>query len=253
MKIEGKTAIITGASSGFGKALAWRLAGKGGHVVLGDLSAKAGSALKDEINAKYPGHAIFQVCDVASKKDQENLFALAKNQFRSVDIVVNNAGIGENTAFGTDATDSWLPVLRIDLEAVILGTRLALAEMQKSATGGVILNTASLAGLVPVEFQPVYAAAKAGVVNFTKSLTNWKKKGIRVVAICPGFTQTGIIDAGRAAFGDAFYKFVGPQLIPIDLVIDAFVRAIEDDSLTGVAIRITKERGIQVLDQAARL
>ncbi|KAJ3153061.1 hypothetical protein HDU86_005359 [Geranomyces michiganensis] len=225
----------------------------GGNVVLGDISSKAGSALADEINAKYPGRAVFAVCDVTSKKDQENLFALARTKYGRIDIVVNNAGIGENRMFGTDGSDSWLPVLRIDLEAVILGTRLALAEMQKAGTGGVILNTASLAGLVPVEFQPVYAAAKAGVVNFTKSLGQWKKKGIRAVAICPGFTQTGIIDAGRAAFGDAFHSFVGPQLIPIDTVIDAFVLGIEDESLTGVAIRITKEHGIKVLSKEARL
>ncbi|KAI8588371.1 hypothetical protein HDU89_003607 [Geranomyces variabilis] len=245
MKIEGKTAIITGASSGFGKALAWRIARKGGNVVLGDISAPAGKALTDEINAQHPRRAVFAVCDVTSKKDQEALFTLAKTQFGSIDIVINNAGIGETRVFATDTTDSWLSVLRIDLEAVILGTRLALTHMWENTHGGVIVNTASLAGLYPQPFQPVYAAAKGGVVHFTRSFDALaKERGIRVNAVCPSFSPTGIVESAKKAYGPEIAKFMGSDMVPVELVIDAFILAIEDESLSGAALRVTKQHGI---------
>ena len=149
-------------------------------------------------------------------------------------------------------------MLKIDLEAVILGTRLAITEMQKSRTPGVILNTASLAGLVPFGLQPVYSAAKAGVVHFSRSLAHLGKRGIRVVAICPGFSPTGIVDDGMKVrfvqfacccvppsmrstsasvcqvYGaDSFTKVTGVDLIPVEKVIDAFILGIEDESLAG--------------------
>ncbi|KAJ3163044.1 hypothetical protein HDU86_002213 [Geranomyces michiganensis] len=245
MKIEGKTAIITGASSGFGKALAWRVARKGGNVVLGDISAPAGKALADEINAQFPRRAVFAVCDVTKKQDQEALFTLAKTQFGSIDIVVNNAGIGESGVFADDTTDSWLAVLRIDLEAVILGTRLALTHMSESNSGGVIVNTASLAGLYPQPFQPVYAAAKGGVVHFTRSFAALgKERGIRVNAVCPSFSPTGIVESAKKAYGPDIARFMGKDMVPVELVIDAFILAIEDESLSGAALRVTTQHGI---------
>jgi 15-hydroxyprostaglandin dehydrogenase (NAD) len=78
-------------------------------------------------------------------------------------IVVNNAGIGENQEFLTNSSDSWKTVVDVDLIAVILGTRLAIDEFRRQSTGGVILNTASMAGLGPMPSQPVYSGAKAGV------------------------------------------------------------------------------------------
>ncbi|TPX64520.1 hypothetical protein SpCBS45565_g05800 [Spizellomyces sp. 'palustris'] len=259
MKVAGKVAIITGASSGFGKALecstsselfsfqpAWRLTGKGGKVVLGDISDNAGKTLEKELNAKHPGSAVFAVCDVTKKSDQERLFELAKSKFGSIDIVVNNAGIGEGVSFTQDTQDAWVKVLRIDLEAVILGTRLAVAEMIKAGKGGVILNTASLAGLYPQPFQPVYAAAKGGVVHFTRSLGHLAKAhGIYCNAICPSFSPTGILEAGEKQFGDEFKKYTEKR-VPVELVIDAFVRGIEDESLAGACIRITPELGIDI-------
>ncbi|KAI8908133.1 hypothetical protein DFJ77DRAFT_165500 [Powellomyces hirtus] len=245
MKVDGKVAIITGASSGFGKALAWRLVGKGAKLVLGDITADAGKALENEINAKYPNRAVFTVCDVTSKSDQQNLFTVAKKHFGQVNIVVNNAGIGEGKAFATDETDSWVKVLRIDLEAVILGTRLAITELSAAGNGGVIVNTASLAGLYPQMHQPVYAAAKGGVVHFTRSLAPLAKShGIHVNAVCPSFAPTGILVEAEKNFGKSFTKFTEDSRVSVETCIDAFVIAIEDESLAGACLRVTKEHGV---------
>ncbi|KAI8826955.1 uncharacterized protein EV422DRAFT_563039 [Fimicolochytrium jonesii] len=246
MKIDGKVAIVTGASSGFGRALAWRLAGKGAKVVLGDISDAAGTALEKEINAKYPGQAIFRVCDVTSKADQQRLFEAAKTKWGSIDIVVNNAGIGESKQFDKDEEDIWVKVLRIDLEAVIIGTRLALTEMIAAGKGGVIVNTASLAGLYPQWNQPVYAAAKGGVVHFTRSVGEFAKRhGIHINAICPGFSPTGILVSAEKTLGPLFMKATQDR-VPVEQVIDAFIMSIEDDTLYGQSIRITKQLGIDL-------
>ncbi|KAJ3001677.1 hypothetical protein HKX48_002764 [Thoreauomyces humboldtii] len=235
MQIKGKVAIITGASSGFGKALA--------KVVLGDITAKTGNELAGEINAKHPDSAVFQTCDVSSKSDQQRLFDLALSRFSSIDIVINNAGIGESRQFASDVEDSWVKVLRIDLEAVIIGTRLAVTHMIQQGKPGVIVNTASLAGLYPQPFQPVYAAAKGGVVHFSRSFKSYKKShDINVNAICPSFSPTALLVQAEKNFGKGAIPEEGR--VPVELVIDAFVMAIEDDSLAGAAIRITPQHGI---------
>jgi NAD(P)-dependent dehydrogenase (short-subunit alcohol dehydrogenase family) len=168
------------------------------------------------------------------------LFDLAKQKFGKIDIVVNNAGIIEKTPFITNVQDDWIKVVEIDFNSVVLGTRLALAEFEKQNSPGVILNTASLAGLVPTSFQPVYAAVKAGVVHFSRSLGYLGKKGIRVNCICPSFVKTALTK-------EALEKgYPIPNWVELDLVIDAFMMAIQDDTLAGEAIRITPERGIDV-------
>ena len=107
--------------------------------------------------------------------------------------MINNAGIGENTPFPINLFDNWVKVIDIDLTAVILGTRLALVHFERyKVKEGVIVSTASLAGLINADFQPVYAAAKAGVVNFCRSLGYLKKQGVRVTAICPAFSPTAL-------------------------------------------------------------
>jgi NAD(P)-dependent dehydrogenase (short-subunit alcohol dehydrogenase family) len=238
MILEGSVSIITGASSGFGKALALRLVQKGGFVVLGDLNNQ-GEQVAQELNALRPNSAVFEYCNVLSKDELQNLFSVATSKFGKVDIVVNNAGIGEADPFVTNEHDTWELVVDIDLNAVILGTRLAIQEFSKQGSGGVVLNTASLAGLGPVALQPVYAAVKAGVVNFSRSLGYlWKERGVRVNAICPSFAKTALT---------AQAEKVGLQIrdwVTVDLVIDAFILAIEDDTMAGEAIRITPKHGI---------
>ncbi|KAJ3335726.1 hypothetical protein HDU93_004607, partial [Gonapodya sp. JEL0774] len=193
--VRGKVAIITGAASGFGEGLAWRLAEQGAKVVLGDTN-NAGHQLAKMINDKMGlKAAVFAICNVTVSTDMKNLFDLAKASFGRVDIFVGNAGIPERRLFAEDVDDTWHTVVAVDLIAVVQGTRMAITEFKKAGKPGVIVNTASMAGLIPVPEMPVYSAAKGGLVHFTRSLGRLNSQlGIRVNCVCPGGAATNIFN-----------------------------------------------------------
>jgi NAD(P)-dependent dehydrogenase (short-subunit alcohol dehydrogenase family) len=131
-------------------------------------------------------------------------------------------------------------VIAIDLEAVILGTRLAIKHFIKHRKPGVIINTASEAGLFPASPQPVYSAAKAGVVHFTRSLRYLARSDkIRVNAVCPGFVKTQL-----ASGADKLFKI--QKWIPIQHVVDAFVLCIRDADLAGDCIHVNTKKVYKV-------
>ncbi|KXS08881.1 NAD(P)-binding protein [Gonapodya prolifera JEL478] len=253
--VRGKVVIITGAGSGFGERLAVRLAPKGAKLVLSDLNAEAGNRVTDSLKSKFGPVAFFVQCDVSDNKQLKNLFVKTKERFGTIDVVINNAGIPETTDFFTDELDRWQRQLDINLKAVILGTRLAIDSFTKDGKGGVIVSTASLAGLYPQGQSPVYGPVKAAVVHFCRSLSALNAHGIRVNAVCPSYSPTGIQKVGREDSGPSEITksiigvgrdaTVAPQVHP-EQVIDAFVHAIEDETIYGQAIRITPERGIEV-------
>ncbi|KAF9349223.1 hypothetical protein BGX26_012438 [Mortierella sp. AD094] len=242
MHVENKVAIITGASSGLGKALAERLVSKGAKVILGDIDKKDGSRLESELNhGKKDRVAYFLPCDVTRYDQLAALFEAANKHFGGVDIIVNNAGIAENNPLWQDDKGIWKKVIDIDLSAVIEGTRLGVEALTKQGRGGVILNTASLAGLYPQLLTPVYTAAKFGVVGFTRAFKDFPDKSIRVNAVAPSFAPTKIIEPIKDAI-----KKIGP-LVSVEMVTDAFMLLIEDDSCRGDIARITPKYGINVL------
>jgi NAD(P)-dependent dehydrogenase (short-subunit alcohol dehydrogenase family) len=222
--------VITGGTSGFGRDL------EGHRVVIGDLQED--KEFMAQLNVKGK-RAIYQKCNVLIQEEIFSLLQTAETEFGPVHVVVNNAGIAESTPFAINKTQDWIKVLDIDLKAVIVGTQLALQQFEKQKTGGIILNTASLAGLVPAPYQPVYAAAKAGVVNFSRSLGYLaKERNVRVVAICPSFVKTKLTNEAIQNGFDI------KQWVDIRLVTDAFMMAIEDSMMAGEIIRITPQKGI---------
>ncbi|KAI9240612.1 MAG: hypothetical protein BYD32DRAFT_407974 [Podila humilis] len=237
MPLENKVAIITGASSGFGKALAIRLANRGTKLILGDIDVNDGQELAKELNRDKKPIAHFVQSGV--------LFTAAQDHFGRLDIVVNNAGIAEHLPLHMDEEGAWQKVIRIDLVAVVEGTRLGIEALRKQAhgEGGVIVNTASLAGLHPFPLAPTYTAAKHGVVGLTRSFKGVQVDGlkIRVNAIAPTFADTRIIAPVRA------WVQTQMPLVPVEQVIDAFMMAIEDYGLEGDVLHITPNNGIQVL------
>ncbi|KAF9926202.1 hypothetical protein FBU30_004161 [Linnemannia zychae] len=241
MHVQNKVAIITGASSGFGKELAKRLISKGAKVILADIDVKDGERLATELNYnKDEKIAYFVQCDVTNFDQQANMFKAAQNHFGGVDILINNAGIAERTPIWADDKAVWKKVLDIDLYAVIEGTRQGIQVMREQGHGGVIINTASLAGLYPQTTTPVYSAAKFGVIGFTRSCKEIGD-GIRVNAVAPSFADTKILDGIRELVQST------SALVPVEQVIDAFMLLIEDDSYNGDIARITPQYGISVI------
>lgn len=128
--------------------------------------------------------AYFVKCDVTNYDHQVEMFKAAEKYFGGVDIIVNNAGIAEKRPLWEDEAGVWKKVIDIDLSAVIEGTRLGVAALKKQGHGGVIINTASLAGLYPQIKTPVYSAAKFGVIGLTRSFKDFGHN-IRVNAVAP--------------------------------------------------------------------
>ena len=172
MEIKGKVGVITGGSSGIGRATSERLAKEGAAIVVADLDEAGGAETVKRIESAG-GRAVFVKADVTKLDDARRMLDTAMSKYGRLDILHNNAGIGVGAPGYPDAPpERWHLVIEIDLQAVILGTGLSAPLMQKNG-GGVIINTASMAGLYPHRQDAVYGAAKGGVVNFTHSLASW--------------------------------------------------------------------------------
>lgn len=189
--LEGKTAVVTGAASGIGAAIAAELAASGATVIVADLDqGKADAAAKACGNG-----AIGATVDVADESSVAALMALAVQKTGRLDYLVNNAGIGGALApTGEYPSDSWRQVIDVNLSGVFYGMRYAIPEMKKTG-GGAIVNIASILGSVGFAQSPAYVAAKHGVVGMTKSTAlEHAADNIRVNSVGPGFIHTPLVD-----------------------------------------------------------
>lgn len=248
MEIRGKVAVITGAASGIGRATALRLARDGASIVIADLDEGGGNETVKLIE-NDGGHAAFVKTEVTSASDQHRMFETALSKFGRLDVLYNNAGVGTGIpGFPEASLEQWRRVIEIDLTAVIMGTWLAAPIMQKQG-GGVIVNTASMAGLYPHRQDAIYGAAKAGVVNFTHSLGFWaSERKIRVNCVCPGIVDTPMVRRGLEAAKKAGLQSWAPSkmLQPNDIA-EVVARFVRDDSLFGCSIEV-RPSGPQIVD-----
>jgi 15-hydroxyprostaglandin dehydrogenase (NAD) len=240
MEIAGKVAVVTGGGSGIGRATVLALVEGGAKVVVADLHGDAGRQTL-ALARRAGGSAMFQHCDVTRPGDLGAAFEAALLMYDRLDVVVNNAGVSGEDLFA-DAPGDWARIIEIDLTAVIDATRLAVRMMRQTGNGGAIVNTASLSGLGPMPSAPVYAAAKAGVVNFTRSLAYLADEaGIRVNAICPELVDTPM---ARALADDTLAELrrEGGILRPEE-VADGVLELIRDDTRTGAIMKVTVQGG----------
>ena len=245
MDVGGTVAVITGAASGIGRAMAIALAKEGARaVVIGDLD-EAGARETIRLVEEAGSRSAFIRTDVTERHQFENLLEEAQTQFSRLDILCNNAGIGEMSTglFDEDADpEAFDRIVQINLAAVIRGTRLGVVKMRSLGRGGVIVNTASM-GLRPMPTAPVYAATKAGVVNFCRSLAYLREEeNIRVNAICPSFVDTPLV--WREGPERVAMMTAQMGLLSADLVAQGLVELVHDESRAGAVMRITSQRGI---------
>jgi 3-oxoacyl-[acyl-carrier protein] reductase len=197
ISLKDKVALVTGGSRGIGRAIALALAGAGATVVV---NYRGNQTAADETVAAITaaeGRALAVQADVSTAEDVERLFRTAAEQFGRVDILVNNAGITRDTLLLRMKDDDFDAVLDTNLRGLFLCTRAALRPMTRARFGRII-NITSVVGLVGNAGQANYAAAKAGIIGFTKSAAReMASRGITVNAVAPGYIETeltGVLD-----------------------------------------------------------
>lgn len=191
---KNKIAIVTGGASGIGEALARDLAGQGAEVLLADIQIDAALDVAAKITASG-GRVAAHYLDVADGEAVARLVARVAAEHGHLDYMFNNAGIAIIGEFRDLSTADWRRILDINVSGVFAGTAAAYAVMIRQGSGHIV-NTASLAGLVPSPGLAAYAASKHAVVGFSTSLrAEAAVYGVKVSAVCPGFIRTAILDS----------------------------------------------------------
>lgn len=196
-RLDGRVALVTGAASGIGKATSQRLASEGAAVVVTDLQDGAGEAVASGIRDDG-GRAIFVHHDVSEEAGWEAALQATKEEFGRLDVLVNNAGIGDTAPIEETDLDEYERTIAVDQTGVFLGMKLA-APMLIDSGHGSIINVSSIFGTTGgFGASPAYHAAKGAVTTLTKNAAlHWAAEGIRVNSIHPGFIDTPLLEQAK--------------------------------------------------------
>lgn len=209
--LENKTAIITGASRGIGEAIAIKFAEQGANVAFTYLSSEErAKALEDKL-AAYGVKAKAYRCDAGDFEATEALAADVLKEFGAIDICVNNAGISKDNLLLRLTPDQWDQVMQANLKSVYNLTKQVIRPMMK-AKGGSIINLSSVVGVNGNAGQSSYAASKAGIIGFTKSIAQeLGSRNIRCNAIAPGFIETDMTDYLQEGGAEKWFSMIPLQ------------------------------------------
>jgi len=244
MKLENRVALVTGAASGIGKAIATRFAREGAAVVASDIVPDALEAVVSGINAAG-GKAVGRVVNVALESDIAAMVEAGLESFGRIDILCNNAGVLDGMVPVAEVTDElWQRVLSVNLTGPFLACRKVIPIMLDQG-GGAILNIASAAGLFGCRGGACYTTSKHGLVGLTKNIAfMYAQRGIRCNAICPGGVESNIAGGGefnefgfsRMSLGVATMPRMGQ---PEEVATVALMLVCDDGSfVNGVAIPV---------------
>ena len=198
-RLEGRVALVTGAASGIGKAIAERLAAEGAAVVVTDIQDEAGEAVAKDI-AGREARSVFVHHDVTSPAEWERSVATAVEQLGGLDILVNNAGMGDLAVIEETTLEEYERTIAIDQTGVFLGMKTAAEALKRSGNGSVI-NISSIFGTSGgFGGSPAYHAAKGAVRTLTKNIAlHWADQGVRVNSVHPGFIDTPILEQAKGS------------------------------------------------------
>jgi NAD(P)-dependent dehydrogenase (short-subunit alcohol dehydrogenase family) len=242
-RLDGKVVIITGAGSGIGRASALLFASEGAKLVLGDKTDAVRDTAKAVIAAG--GVATAMQMDAGVEADVEQLVALAISTYGQLDVAFANAGISGGRGGIFDSTaEQWTEVLRVNLIGPWLMVKHAGKQMADAGQGGSIICTASVAGIRSGAGGPAYSASKAGVINLAMvSAQQLCESNVRVNAICPGLTETGMT---KPTFDYAKDKGVTAKLGRLN----PLRRAAQPEELANVALFLASDQSSYVNGQA---
>ncbi len=191
MRLKNKIAIITGAGSGIGRAIALAFSKERAKIVIADWSEEGGKETTQQIK-KQGGEAVFVKTDVSNSGDIDEMVKTCLDNFGQIDILVNNAGIVKFGSLHEMSEEDWDQVLDVDLKSVFLGSKRVIPEMIKQGKGKII-NITSIAGMVGFDKTSAYCAAKGGMIALTKEMTlEYAPKKINVNCIAPGVIKTAM-------------------------------------------------------------
>jgi NAD(P)-dependent dehydrogenase (short-subunit alcohol dehydrogenase family) len=228
-ELKGKSAVVTGAASGIGRAIATAFIEAGASVVLCDVNAKA----LEEVTRELGDGAISCVTDVSDEGQVEGALRAAHDTFGSLDVVVNCAGFGAITPLTELTADKWRAVQAVTLGGVFFGVKHGARIMIEQGRPGVIINISSVNGRQPGEGQAAYCAAKAGVDMITRcGALELGSRGIRVVGIAPGLVETPLTrkELENPAMRDLFLG-----VIPMN-------RAVAAEEIAAAAVFLASEK-----------
>lgn len=228
----GKSAIVTGGASGIGKALVGALVRRGARVTVADIDEGGAKSVADALSAHAPGRAFAAALDVTDADAFAAVVAQVTAEHGHVDLLFNNAGIGMGGPVADMTLEHWNRAIDVNLRGVVHGVAAVYPAMVRRAKGHIV-NTASLAGLLPGPMLTPYAMTKHGVVGLSTSLRGEAAQhGVRVSVICPGVIDTPLLDKGnppdlpptvempdgRAMLEKAIGKAYSPELLAEDVM-----------------------------------
>ena len=241
MDFTGKVALVTGSGRGIGKAIAMKLAETGAMLVINDVGDSAPAEQTVAAIKNLNRQAIVVMADVSSSADVTKMVETAIATYGKVDILVNNAGITRDQLTMKMTDEEWDKVLAIDLKSVFLCTRAVLRPMLKQRSGRII-SMSSVVGIIGNTGQANYAAAKAGIIGFTKTIAKEvASRGITVNAVAPGFidtpmTQTLPAERKQALLANIPLGYLGTPRDIAETV--AFLASEEARYITGQVITV---------------
>ena len=231
--LNGKVAVISGASRGIGESIARRLAAAGASVVIGSRRPENIEPVAESINVDHPGQAVAVVAHAGKAEDAQQMIASAVEKFGQVNIVVNNAGT--NPHFGpilTAEASHWDKILEVNVKGYFWLCQAAARQMQAQGTGGKIINVASVTGIEPGLMMGVYSVSKAAVLMLTKVLAmELAADDIQVNAIAPGIIKT--------RFSRALWD--NPQMSDLIISKTPAARVGEPDEVSGLALYLASD------------
>jgi NAD(P)-dependent dehydrogenase (short-subunit alcohol dehydrogenase family) len=241
--LEGRVALVTGGGSGIGRATAILLAQAGAAVVIADIDDE-GARETVRLVEQAGGRAASVHTDVTQWEDLERMVAFTEATFGRLDIFHNNAGINTGwPRFPDVPRERWEKTVAVNLTAVIGAVQAVVPAMRLSG-GGAIVNSASLAGLIAYDMEPIYAATKHGVVGLTRALAFLKDEaGIRVNCVCPSFVDTQLprrrLESMPPEERERWEVVLSrmPMLAPVEIA-EAVLELVRDESLAGEVMAV---------------